>query len=193
MKRKQYKDIRPNLQTGDLIAFGGQTFISATIKKITSSNVSHVGMVLIVKTIDFGMPIVMIVESTSIGDGFAGVRISQLSTRIKAYSGDIWILPVDGARNTAGIESYLTSILGTSYDYTQAIGSAIDFTYHPDQQKDLDKLFCSELCNEAYLQNLLNNASVIPQNSSEQTPIDVCNLPIYKEVFQVAGSLKGLS
>ncbi len=193
MKQTTYNAIRKNLKTGDLVAFGGQTFISASIKTITNSNVSHVGMVLIVKTIEFGMPIVMIVESTTIGNGFAGVRISQLSTRVKSYTGDMWILPLEGSRNVPGIETYLTSVLGTAYDYKQAIGSAIDFTFSPDQQKDLDKLFCSELCNEVYLQNLLNDAEVVPLNSSEQTPIDVCRLPIYNEVLQVAGSPKELS
>lgn len=190
MNQKDYSEIRQSLKTGDLIAFGGHTFISASIKTITRSNVSHVGMVLEVKTTQANLPIIMIVESTSLGDGFAGVRISRLSTRVKAASDDIWVLPIDGPRNIPGIETFLVSKLGVPYDYTQAIGSAFDFPFHADQAEDLNKLFCSELCNEAYSQNLLNAS--IPDNSSEQTPIDICKLPIYSELFQVAGSPKEL-
>ncbi len=191
MKQKQYSTIRPTLKTGDLIAFGGRTFISANIKMITKSNVSHVGMVLRVNTEQASVPIIMIVESTSLGTGFSGVTISRLSTRIESSDDDIWILPVAGARNIAGIETYLISTLGVPYDYKQALGSAIDFI--DDQDKDLNKLFCSELCNEVYLQNLLTNAKAVPLNSSEQTPIDVCNLAIYKDVFQVNGKEKELT
>jgi len=192
MNQSDYTKIRPTLRTGDLVAFGGHTFVSASIKAITKSNISHVGMVLRVNTEVAAVPIIMIVESTSVGAGFSGVRISRLSTRIAGYDGDIWILPIDGPINIPGTETFLVSMLGTSYDYKQAIGSAVDFSFRPDQQEDLNKLFCSELCNEAYKQNLLDSDD-IPTNSSEQTPIDVCRLPIYADVYQVAGSPKELS
>ena len=191
MDQNEYSSIRSNLKTGDLVAFGGHTFISASIKAITESNVSHVGMILKVKTAETYLPIIMIVESTSMGDGFAGVRISRLSTRTSAYDGDIWILPVTSAINQGGVESFLVSKLGVPYDYIQALGSAFDFPLFPDQKEDLDKLFCSELCNEVYSLNLLDSTSVSP-NSSEQTPIDVCRLPIYLDVYQVSGSPKEL-
>lgn len=192
MIQKNYSDIRQTLRTGDLVAFGGQTFISASIKAITKSNISHVGMVMKVNTNQAKLPIIMIVESTSLGNGFSGVHISRLSTRLKGYQGDIWILPIDGAINIAGTETFLVSSLGVEYDYKQAIGSALDSSFSADQTKDLSRLFCSELCNEVYAQNLLANADAVPLNSSEQTPIDVCLLPIYREVYQVVGSPKEL-
>lgn len=191
MKQKEYQLIRSSLVTGATVAFGGQTFVSATIKAITNSNVSHVGMILKVRTEQASVPIIMIVESTSIGGGFAGVRISRLSTRIANYPGDIWILPIDGPINIPGTEYFLVSKLGVPYDAKQAIGSAIDGRWHPDQEEDLSKLFCSELINETFKLNLLDSTEV-PSNSAEQTPIDVCRLPVYKDVFQVAGTNKEL-
>jgi len=191
MNQADYQTIRSSLNTGDIVAFGGQTFISATIKTIADSNVSHVGMILKVHTKLASVPITMIVESTSIGSGFAGVRISRLSTRISGYPGDIWILLIDGSKNIPGLETFLVSQLGIPYDTKQAIGSALDFPWRPEQEEDLSKLFCSELCNEAFKQNLLDSTD-IPSNSSEQTPIDVCRLPIYRTVFQVTGTPKEL-
>ena len=191
MNQKEYSSIRTSLKTGDLVAFGGQTFISANIKAITNSNVSHVGMVLEVKTAQADLPIIMIVESASLGDGFAGVRISRLSTRIANYHGDIWILPVAGPINVAGVETFLVSKLGVPYDFKQALGSAFDSPFFPEQIEDLNKLFCSELCNEVYKQNILADIKV-PKNSSEQTPIDVCRIPIYTDVYQLCGSSKKL-
>lgn len=193
MKQKQYFDIRATLVTGDLVAFGGRSFVSATIKMITKSNISHVGMILKVQTLRASIPIVMIVESTSLGNGFAGVRISRLSTRLLGSDDDVWVLPIEGAINIAGVETFLISKLGVPYDYKQAMGSALDFSSAREQTKDLSKLFCSELCNEVYVQHLLDNAAVISTNSSEQTPIDVCRLPIYSEVYQIAGSPKELN
>jgi len=192
MNHTTYQAIRHTLRTGDLIAFGGQTFVSATIKTITKSNVSHVGMVLRVNTEMASVPIIMIVESTSVGAGFSGVRISRLSTRVASYDGDLWILPIDSPINIPGTETFLVSMLGIPYDYKQAIGSAVDFSFRPDQQEDLSKLFCSELCNEAYKRYLLNS-NEIPANSSEQTPIDVCRLPIYADVYQLVGTHQELS
>lgn len=191
MRQKQYNKIKSKLKTGDLVAFGGHTFISANIKTITKSNVSHVGIIMLVNTPQANLPIIMIIESTSIGDGFAGVQISRLSTRILGSSDDIWILPIEGPINIPGIETFLVSKLGIPYDYKQAIGSAFDFSFLPEQKEDLNKLFCSELCNEAYKTNLIKDTK-IPTNSSEQTPIDVCRLPIYSDIFQLNGSLKEL-
>ncbi len=191
MQYKEYQAIKSTLRTGDLVAFGGHTFISESIKKITKSNVSHVGIVLKVTTDQAELPIVTIVESTSLGSGFAGVRISRLSTRVINYPGDLWILPIEGPINIPGIETFLISSFGIPYDYKQAIGSAFDFPLLPDQKEDLNKLFCSELCNEAYKRNLLNSTEV-PENSSEQTPIDVCRLPVYADVYQIAGKQKEL-
>ena len=192
MIRKLYKDIRPILQTGDLVAFGGHTAISTVIKTMTASNVSHVGIILEVNTSQASLPLVMLVESTSLGSDFAGVRISRMSTRVKAYSGDLWILPIAGAINIHGVEAYLLSVLGVAYDYKQAIGSAFDFSFHGDQKEDLSKLFCSELCTEVYSRNIVDS-DVVPTNSSEQTPIDVCRFPIYSKVYQILGKSKNLS
>ena len=193
MIQKLYSEIRSTLKTGDLVAFSGHNFVSANICAITQSNISHVGMIMKVNTAQANLPIIMVVESCKVSAGFSGVHIARLSTRIIGYDGDIWILSVEKSIYTSGVESFLVSKLGVPYDIKQAFGSAFDYPFSEEQEKDLAKIFCSELCNEAYYQNLLTNASNVPSNSSEQTPIDVCRLPIYAEVYQVKGKEKELS
>jgi len=189
MKQLNYEMVRENMKPGDVMAFGGKGFISSAIKVITESPVSHVGIILQsnVPTIE-GKFINQIIESTSIGDGFAGVQINRMSLHAKKYDGDIWWLPLsEEARSKLDqglFFSFLLDQVGKKYDAPQAIGSAIDFL--PDQREDLDKLFCSELNTAA-----LEKAGVLKDiNASEQTPADVCQFDIYSEICQLKGEPK---
>ena len=191
MKRISYKVARGSMLPGDVIAFGGKGFVSSIIKDITKCNVSHVGIILQtdVPTID-GIRINQIIESTSLGNGFAGVQINRMSVHAKSYDGEVWWLPLSSeARcklNQAKFFSFLLDQVGKKYDAPQAIGSALDVI--PDNREDFDKLFCSELDAAA-----LEHSGVIPAvNASEMTPADVCRLNIYDEPYQMRGELKEL-
>lgn len=186
-----YKDMRDFMLPGDVIAFGGKGFVSSTIKKVTKCNVSHVGIILqaLVPQWEGGF-INQIIESTSLGDGFAGVQINRMSLHINNYDGDIWWLPLsDEAREKLNVGlffSFLLDQVGKKYDAPQAIMSALDRL--PDTREDLDKLFCSELNTAA-----LERGGVLKDiNASEQTPSDVCNFDIYKGFYQLKGEIKEL-
>lgn len=170
---------------GDIIAFGGNGFISTIIKEATKSNVSHIGIIMHVKVPYVKGYINQIIESTSLGDGFAGVQINRMSIHIEKYKGDIWWLPLSPeARGRLDQEKFFTFLLnqvGKKYDARQAFHSAIDFL--PDTVENFDRLFCSELAGAA-----LESAGVIPPvNASELTPADVCMFDIYKGVYQLKG------
>ena len=59
-----YGNIRPTLETGDIVLFSGKGGISTGIKWITNSKWSHVGMVLKLTQFDA----VLIWESTTLSD-----------------------------------------------------------------------------------------------------------------------------
>jgi hypothetical protein len=46
MKRGSYEDVRGSMRTGDVIAYGGRGFVCCLTKRLTESNVSHVGIVV---------------------------------------------------------------------------------------------------------------------------------------------------
>ena len=191
MKQIDYKEARKLMLPGDVIAFGGKGLISAVIKNVTNCNVSHVGVILQTKVpTTEGHFINQIIESTSLGDGFAGVQINRMSIRIKKYNGDIWWLPLSldtRAKFDQGLFfSFLLEQVGKEYDIPQAIGSALD--YIPDNREDFDKLFCSELVHAG----LVVGGVIEDGNSSEQTPADNCRMQIYREVCQLVGKPKEL-
>ena len=112
MIQSNYEIEREKLKSGDLIAFGGRGIASSIIKMKTHSNVSHVGVIL-ETTVDWcDRAVVQIMESTSLGDGFAGVQINKMSTRVAQYTGDIWILPMlSDVWDMFGLRDYITWVI----------------------------------------------------------------------------------
>ena len=178
MKREMilstYQGVRGEMQPGDLIAFGGTGWFSRIIKFFTMSPVSHVGVVLEWDT--FGR--VMIMEATSL-DGFKGVQVNRLSSRVAQYDGHVWWMPLsDQVRaklNVHAMVKYMWAQDGKKYDTKQAIKSAIPFWTRENDKR----MFCSELVSRGYEQGGI----IKDVNSSEMTPDDVCHFPLYKQEY----------
>ena len=189
MRQADYTMIRPALSPGDLIAFGGNGFVSNLIKVATNCAVSHVGVVLqtVIPVVrdKYKKVMIEVIESTSLGKGFAGVQTCRLSARLKQYDGNVWVLPLKPASrkkfDANKFFNFMLDQIGKAYDAPQAISSAIDFL--PDRQEDFSRLFCSELVTAGY-----EIAGVIePINASEQTPADVVRMPIFDQPIQIKG------
>jgi hypothetical protein len=73
-------EVRPNLQTGDLIFFSGNHWLSGLIRLKSKSAWSHVGMVLKIEEIDRTFLIESIMEN--------GVRVIPISAILTDYHGD---------------------------------------------------------------------------------------------------------
>jgi hypothetical protein len=127
-----------------------------------------------------------LIESTSLGDGFAGVQINRMSQRVEQYKGGIYWYPLrDDVRAKFDSKAFFDFMLAQNrkpYDSIQAVFSAIDFV--PESKEDFSKLFCSELVAEGY-----ERATIIePVNASEQTPKDNCELNIFKPEIKITWS-----
>ena len=192
-----YEQYRPEMQTGDLIAFSGNAGFSNVIKWATRSPYSHVAMV--VKSnlgSGFGDSI-LVMESTlqtSVLDAnnkkaIKGIQMHWLSKRIDLYEGSVyWV----GLKNPlppekkAEMESWLrkTHNEKVPYDYVQIYNAAIDWFDEVglSNQPEFSRIFCSELVAKA-----LQIAGVIDSNlnASEQTPDDVVKFPCFKEPVEL--------
>ena len=95
MKEIDYEQARPGMRPGDVIAFGGKGQFSEIIKFATCSAVSHVGVILQTRVMNYESEHFFneIIESTSL-HGFNGVSKSRFSDRLATYEGDIWWLPI---------------------------------------------------------------------------------------------------
>ena len=177
-------DLLENLDTGDVIAFGGKCLFSRAIQLKTMSPVSHVAIV-----IKRGSQAYCV---EACGDG---VIESPFKQAIK-YDGHVWWLPLSSdARRIADasrIVEFSESLIGRPYDMKQAIKSAIDLFDIPSKSPDdvmstlnnvdLSKLFCSEL-----VASVLEAGYVISDiNPSELTPKDVVALRIYAGAFALS-------
>lgn len=189
MLYRSYADIRDQIQTGDVIAYGGKGLLSGGIKGATNSPVSHVGIALRTEIISSAQEhagkVLFTIESTSL-DGFHGVVVSQLSLRIKQYDGDVWWLPLNAvSRAKLKIDVLADFLLRQDhkpYDYLQAVTSPLGF-----QQEDWSRWFCSELAVAGY--ETAGLFSCI--NSSIVTPRQLCQVNIFvDEYVQVKGKEK---
>ncbi len=200
-QKTSYKKIDHLLKPGDVIAFSGIGIQSDVVRRLTSSIVSHVGIVISSKKFDSNncedSNYNYLIEATNM-DGFTGVIVNKLCERINSYAGEIWWLPLsDSSRAKANIgklSKFLNEQNGKEYDCVQAIMSAIDLLDHipildklTRNEECYAKFFCSELVAAG-----LKEAGVIQQiNASEVTPIDVCRFSIFAEnYFQLKGEKK---
>ncbi|MCH2205254.1 MAG: hypothetical protein MK132_05210 [Lentisphaerales bacterium] len=200
-----YRELRSQIQPGDVIAFSGQSHFSKIIKWATRSTVSHVGIVFETKVSFEGQAqdgkIVEIMEATGLrrnpvtGKEIAGVQRHRMSTKLNYYDGDIWWLALSAeARsrfNFGEMANFLMHSEGKEYDSAPEVMSAaidsMDSRYLgglSKNEEDFSAFFCSELVAAALeASGVLNNV-----NCSEVTPIDLCRFDIFSnDYYQLKG------
>lgn len=186
MLHSDYQTSRPEMATGDLIAFGGTKRIDRIVKWATKSPVSHAASLVQVTytgSLSSGSGhLNLIVESAA-----SGVQVSRLSGKLEGLEGEVWWLPLGSSCRDKFDEGkfldWLFRQVGKPYDVRQAIKSALDRldegkgrTYN---YEDFTRFFCSELSAAAYEASGL----VGPVNASEVTPIDLCRWNIYEDTY----------
>lgn len=184
--RVTYAGNRSRVRPGDVFAFGGDGWISWFIKLGIRGRVSHVGIVLAVD--EHGL--LLLIESTTLSTGGAGVQVNLLSGVVKGYKGDVWHLPLSD-ENSARIASsdyfqYLKKQEGKPYGKMAALKSAIPI-YGRSQSK---KIFCSQLLGKLFRHVGIYHEDV---NPAELTPKDICRSAIFRErYYQLKGDAKAI-
>jgi hypothetical protein len=191
MRIATYKEVRPLMLPGDIMGFGGYGSGSMVIKKVTKSDVSHLGMVFntsVVNGAECSDKIIVELSEANqrytdpvTGNTFVGVHRSRLSARIEGYDGDVWWFPLsDEVRERFNAQAFTNYILSAEkakipYDLTQAISS-----WSGMNEEDLTELFCSEYTSAAH-----EMAGVFPNgiNCSRTTPIDHLKYRIFKDDY----------
>jgi hypothetical protein len=175
---ENYRNIREELNTGDVVLFAGKGFVSGIVKFFSRSKWSHVG--IIVKSNDLNM--VLIWESTGLskvkdmdtGEIRIGVQTVTLSDRLDEYKGEVWVRQYDGrvTKKMIGIlAEFRRESKGKPYEknYWQLAKSLLDFSWLRPNKRDVSSLFCSELVAES-LQRMGLMTNDLPSN--EFTPRD---------------------
>lgn len=175
----RYSFLRDSLETGDIILFSGNSFISHLIRMATRSDYSHVGMVLKFN----GYDSVFLWESTklsNVGDILSGkkkngVQITLLSERIENYNGSCVLRRLASPSFTSAqidsLNQLRRELRNRPYERNkkELILSLYDNAGGKNEE-DLSSVFCSELVAEAY-----QRLGLIPSDrkpSNEYLPCD---------------------
>lgn len=121
------------------------------------------------------------------GEFRKGVQMVVLSQRLANYNGEVSIRPLDAALTKQQEDKMVGWLFKkyssyTEYDTSQALSAAIDkdaksrvarlfaSLFGFDNKEDFEKLFCSEMVTQAYIE-----AGLVPEsvNASEMLPEDV--------------------
>lgn len=201
-----YDTIKDLLQTGDLLVFSGKGRSSNLIKHFSGSRWSHVGLVAKIQIPPLTEPRLFVMESTTLNDVpdvdgrfKKGVQLVLLSQRLATYSGEVYVKQLK-APLTQEQEIKMLGWLfqkynsNTEYDTSQAIGAAVDrdsknklarvfgSLFGFNNKEDFEKLFCSELACQAYIEAGLVDPSV---NASEMLPEDVYKFDFLKDEVRI--------
>jgi hypothetical protein len=173
-----YKTFKHQLKYGDIILFSGTSDASRLVQIPTNSKWSHVGIVYKEATEHHD---VILLESTA----EKGVALTVLGDKIENYNGDISFRHLNVNR-TVSMRRALTNLYrelrGRRYESPNAQGLAElakagqdsfdERGGHTLNQKNLSKVFCSELVAEAYQRMSLLSSTDPLYPSNEFTPKD---------------------
>lgn len=180
------------LKTGDMIAFkNSKKLFPRLVHFFTRSNVNHVAMAVILYNRN-GKGFPFIIEANEKD----GVEYHYLPTKLKKDPSDLYIYRLKD-ENSAILNQNLNSFykfasqqIGKDYSIPDAIETIIDKIYEPTVKKDdFDHFICSILVGAIYQHVGIITSQILKKAGfecvSELTPIDCCNLPLFKNVVKL--------
>lgn len=176
-----FQELLPNLKTGDLILYGGDSPLCKRLKRITGSRWSHVAM--IARLHQDERPLLWEATANSdledvlTGKIQPGVQLVDLENWIVHYAGETAIrrLQVDRTKEMeSSLIAFFKEVHGRPYELSrlELLKANYDGLFGGNRQEDLSSLFCSELVAAAY-QKVGLLAGKPPSN--EYTPRDFSN------------------
>lgn len=157
MDTGQVEALVAQAQAGDLVLFSGRGLVSGTIRLVTGSRWSHVGVV--VGAGDGDGPLLLEATITdeapdvALGRAVRGVQLVSLRRKLAAYDGGVALRRLELEARPAGLEAELREIAGLwryrgykSYTLTRLL----DWASGGRRPQHVRRLFCSELVAEVY-------------------------------------------
>jgi len=182
----KYSDIRESLNTGDIVLFSGNGYISTIIQRLDQSKWSHVGILLKFDQYDS----LLLFESTTLSNlkdvktnsFIKGVQTVPFSQRLTSYDGEIAIRKLvllnedicDRNKINEVLMKFRYEVNGRPYEQNrfELIKSLYDGPFGLNAE-NLSSIFCSELVAECYQriglldEDIPSNEYVPSQFSSE--------------------------
>lgn len=158
-----YNSVKAQMQTGDLLMWGGDNLISKAIRWRTLSEYSHAS--LVIRLAEYEGTEGRRFTTEALADG---IVLNILSSRLENYNGRVWWFPLDEEKchvPRSRVGECALSFIGTPYDYQSILRLCMKRV-----STELNKLFCSEYCAVCY-----------GLEGEAPTPADMPKLGIFKE------------
>jgi uncharacterized protein YycO len=139
---ERYSDTRDSFVEGDLLCFRGRGPVSATIRLVTRSAYSHVGLVHLFEGRVYCLEAVA-----------SGVRLCLMSELVKRYAGGIDYFEVLGVdpKQRRGAVGFAFQQLGKLFDYAGLARFFLRLVFRVRLRARPDeRFFCAELVTQAY-------------------------------------------
>ncbi len=182
LQNQQYKELRHEIRSGDILLCSGSSMFSTLIQKATGSVWSHVGFILRVDSINR----IMVLESVE----SIGVRTVPLSNYVrdyngtgKAYPGRLMLARHQDVHegSIAKLSQSAVDLLGYPYRTEEIVHIATRLSFHalglPGQESDAEKqraFICSEY---AYTCFKSIGVTIAYNNAGFIAPADFANHP----------------
>lgn len=185
MKRASYKEIREQIQDGDILLCSGNYPLSQLIKKVTNSQYSHVAFVL------WFNDRLMVLESVE----SVGVRMVPLSfytenygNKGRPYDGDIYISrhnvmsellssPETSKTEMTHLIGKALDLMGKQYGTQELARIALRLTTGIGRQSEDDSYICSEYVADCFAENGITFSNidgfVMPKQIAEDSNVAV--------------------
>jgi len=146
------------LKTGDLVLFAGKSGTAESIKWVTLSRWSHVGMVLRLPQYEYPCLWEATTDATiaclESGQCRPGVQLVPLAARLQEHDGDVACRVLNPELDVPSLERLALvrqKLRGRAYESNvfELMGAAYDGPFG-EQTENLAELFCSELVAAAY-------------------------------------------
>ncbi len=177
MTGMKYSEYRPLAKSGDALLFDGEGIVSEVIEIATWSGLSHIAMVTadpmygVCSWESTAYPTVRDVEAKRFVNGS---QLVPLSERLATYAGRVFVRPLLRPLDEQDwhmLQYTRRQFAGRPYERSlhELAMAACDLAVFPENQQNLDSLFCSEQFAE-YFKRIRR----IPETpaSNERTPAD---------------------
>jgi hypothetical protein len=192
MVPSEYAAIRDRVQPGDVIAFGGNGYLSLLIRLAGGSHASHAGIVVSAAE---GKTEPMLVESTiridldrddDVPPTFA-VQPLPLAACVGKYDGMVWWLPlspeVRGKLDVSELKKFLKDADGKPFNVPGGLLVVLRDLYQRIRGKDDEPAFRTYFCSELVARALERAKAVAKVDEALVSPTDLCRWRIYQGTY----------
>jgi hypothetical protein len=171
---KLYKCVRSLIKTGDHIGWRGNNIVGKIIRKFTADTINHSELAIRLEYEGLDK------RRFDVGALSGGITLHMLSRKLEKYNGNVYWYPLKEEYNELRpkIAFYVLDKIDIKYDYKSLFKNLLGRV-----SSDADKLFCSEVCNLAWVHAGIYTG--FSARGKAPTPDDIDKFKIFRDKIRI--------